>query len=58
MSLKKLIDLDGLSRLKEKILILIPTEELDANVEDMLDDFGLDYTSSTSSINEWQGGDY
>lgn len=58
MSFKKLIDLDGLSRLKEKILALIPAEELDTNVENMLDSFGLDYTSSTSSINEWQGGNY
>lgn len=58
MSLKTLIDLDGLSRFKEKILALIPVEELDTNVEAMLDSFGLDYTSSTSSINEWQGGDY
>lgn len=58
MSLKTLIDLDGLSRFKEKILTLIPVEELDTNVEAILDSFGLDYTSSTSSINEWQGGDY
>lgn len=58
MSLKTLIDLDGLSRFKEKIIALIPTEELDVNVEDMLDNFELDYTSDTSSINEWTGGSY
>ena len=58
MSLKTLIDLDGLSRFKTKMLALIPAEELDANVEGMLDSFGLDYTSNTTSINEWQGGNY
>lgn len=58
MSLKTLIDLDGLSRFKTKMMALIPTEELDENVESMLDSFGLDYTSDTSSINEWQGGNY
>lgn len=58
MGLKKIIDLDRLSRFKEKMLALIPEAETDANVEDMLDGFGLDYTSSTSSVNQWTGGNY
>ena len=35
-----------------------PVAETDANVEDMLDDFDLDYTSDTLSPNMWQGGSY
>ena len=58
MSLQKIIDIDRLSRFKQKMLALIPDAETDANVEDMLDGFGLDYTSSTSSVNEWTGGSY
>lgn len=38
--------------------IEIPTAELDANVESMLDSFNLDYTSNSSSPNVWQGGSY
>lgn len=39
-------------------LIDAPVAETDANVEDMLDDFDLDYTSDTLSPNMWQGGSY
>lgn len=37
----------------------IPGAETDANVENMLDGFDLDYTTSPStSVNVWQGGNY
>lgn len=58
MGLKKIIDLDRLSRFKDELMALIPSAETDANVEDMLDSFELDYTSSTTSVNEWTGGEY
>ena len=58
MSLEKLIDLDRLSRFKNELVALIPTAETDLNVEDMLDLFELDYTSNTTSVNEWTGGEY
>lgn len=58
MGLMKLIDLDRLSRFKTELMALIPSVETDANVEDMLDSFELDYTSSTTSVNEWTGGEY
>ncbi len=32
--------------------------ESDSNVEDLLDSFELDYTSSTTSVNWWVGGNY
>ena len=36
-----------------------PVAETDTNVEDMLDSFNLDYTTSPSaSVNVWQGGNY
>lgn len=58
MGLMKLIDLDRLSRFKTELMALIPSVETDANVEDMLDSFELDYTSNTTSVNEWTGGSY
>lgn len=58
MSLEKIIDLDRLSRFKNELVALIPTAEIDLNVEDMLDLFELDYTSNTTSVNEWTGGEY
>lgn len=58
MSLMKLIDLDRLSRFKTELMALIPSAETDVNVEDMLDSFELDYTSNTTSVNEWTGGEY
>ena len=58
MGLKKIIDLDRLSRFKEELMALIPSAETDADVEAMLDSFELDYTSSTTSVNEWTGGEY
>lgn len=35
-----------------------PVAETDANVEDMLDNFDLDYTSNSISANIWQGGSF
>ena len=36
----------------------LPLPENDEDVEDMLDNFELDYTSNSISVNQWQGGNY
>ena len=36
----------------------VPTPEADIDVEAVLDSFELDYTSTSSSPSEWQGGSY
>ena len=36
----------------------VPAAETDANVEDMLDSYNLDYTSNSVSANLWSGGSY